>query len=199
MLLVALNGAVPRYFIAGHLGSRELGVFAALSAVALTGTILVGAIGQALSPRLAARYAVGDRQGFLHLLQKFMLVAAGLGGCGLLVLIVSGRTILSVLYSPEYADAANVMVIAMCASALGFVASTLGYGMNAARRFSEQVPLFALVVLTTTAAAALLVPRFGIAGAAWAAVIGATAQICGSVVVLFWSLRVIPLVRHPRR
>jgi O-antigen/teichoic acid export membrane protein len=199
MLLVALNGTVPRYFVAGHLGSRDLGVFAAISAVVLTGSIIVSATGQALSPRLAVEYAIGDRRGFLSLLRKFIFAAAGIGGCGVIVLIVSGKTLLSVLYTPVYADAADVMVIAMGASALGFVGSTLGYAMNAARRFSAQVPLFAVVLITTSGAAALLVPRYGIAGAAWAAVVGSSAQICGSVVVLFWALRAIPLVRERRR
>src|SRR5207248_2711872 len=53
-LLLSLNANVPRYFIERSLGERELGLFAAMAFLLLPGTsILIAALGQAASPRLA--------------------------------------------------------------------------------------------------------------------------------------------------
>jgi hypothetical protein len=64
MLLVAVNANVPRYFLAFHEGNGPVGVFAAVSYLAVVGTTLVGALGQSVSPRLAAAYASGNPQEF---------------------------------------------------------------------------------------------------------------------------------------
>jgi O-antigen/teichoic acid export membrane protein len=189
MLLVTLNLSIPPYFVALHLGNRELGIFAALSYVVIVGTTLVNALGQALSPRLAREYAAGNAAGFLRVLRNFAVFAAVLGACGLVAVLVAGRTVLTLMYSPEYGDAAGVMAVMMGAGALGYIASTLGYALTATRRFSIQVPRALFVAATTTVACAVLVPRFGIAGAAWACAIGGAAEIFGSAWLIFTSVR----------
>src|SRR5262249_39828316 len=79
-LLLSLNANVPRYFIEGYLGERELGLFAAMAFLLLPGTsILVAALGQAASPRLARQYAAGDARAFLALLLRLLAVGAPAG------------------------------------------------------------------------------------------------------------------------
>jgi O-antigen/teichoic acid export membrane protein len=189
MLLVTLNGSVPRYFVAANLGNHDLGIFAALSYLVIAGTTLVGAMGQSLSPRLARHYADGDVSGFTTLLVRFALSAAALGACGVVVAIWGGSSILSRMYSAEYGAASGALVVIMVAGTLSYVSSVLGYGLTAARQFTVQVPLAVCSVAATAGAAALLVPRLGITGAAWAGALGATAQIVGSVVLLSIAAR----------
>ncbi|MHB8765320.1 MAG: lipopolysaccharide biosynthesis protein [Deferrisomatales bacterium] len=181
MGLLSLNTNLPRYFIQAHLGPADLGVFAALAYLMVAGNLVVGALGQSASPRLAQCYARGDARAYTGLLGRLTGLGAALGIAGLILVAVAGRPLLTLLYTPEYADHVGVLLwLTAAAAAVSFAASFLGYGMTAARRFRAQVPLFCAVSAVTAAAAAGLVPRFGLTGAAWAVLAGALVQFAGS-------------------
>ena len=188
MLLVAVNANVPRYFLAFHDGNREVGVFAAVSYLVVVGTTLVGALGQSVSPRLAAAYATGNSREFGRLVGSFLRLVCAIGLAGVAVSAVAGRVLLSTFYSPEYGTAAPVLVITMIGGGVSLVASALGYVLTSIRRLSAQVPLFMFVVAVTASASAVLIPAFGLHGAAWACVAGAVAQVAGSTVLLTRAL-----------
>ena len=78
----SLTANLPRYFIARQLGDHDLGIFAGLTYVTAAGTMVVAALGQSSSPRLASLYATGDITQFCRLLWKLIAVGAGLGGLG---------------------------------------------------------------------------------------------------------------------
>lgn len=183
MMLLALNGSIPRYFIEHALGSYELGIFAALAYLMVAGSMVVNAIGEASSARLAQHYAAGEHARFVRLLAGFVGLGAALGGAALLGALLLGRQVLSLIYAPEYARQ-ELLVWLMAAAALSYVASFLGYAMTAARQLKLQAPLFAAVTASTTLASWLLVPRYGLVGAALALSIAALVQIIGSLAIL---------------
>jgi O-antigen/teichoic acid export membrane protein len=73
-----------------------------------------------------------------------------------------------VFYAPEYADHADVFVWLITAAGVGAVAALLTYALTSARSFRSQVPLFVTVTGSNVIACAILVPRFGLQGAAMA-------------------------------
>jgi len=170
MMLLSLNTNIPRYFIEQYLGERYLGVYAAISYLMVAGSLVVNALGQSASPRLAKYYAAGDRIAFQTLLLKLVGIAALLGMAGILVAVVAGRQILTLLYRPEYAQYTELFVWLMVAAGIGYISSFLGYGMTAARYFRIQMPLYALVTTTSAIACLWLIPTLGLAGAAVAAI-----------------------------
>jgi O-antigen/teichoic acid export membrane protein len=149
----------------------------------------VGALGQAASPRLSKVYASGDARSFRGLFAKLLAIAACIGVVGVVVAAVAGRPILLVLYRPEYASANMVFTWVALATAISYVASIVGYTLTAAQVFVAQAPLFAGVSAATTAASGLLVPRFGLHGAAWALVIGNAVQLIGATTLLLLHFR----------
>ena len=189
MMLISLIANIPRYFIEAELGERALGIFTAIAYLMVVGNTVVFALGQAASPRLARQFAAGEHEAFRALLLRLAGLALGGGGIAIALALGWGRVILRALYTAEYAQRADVFVWLTIAAAVGAVASFLGYGMTAARRFRVQAPLFAFVVLVTTFASALLIPRQGLLGAALATTIGATAQLLGSAWVIYAILR----------
>ena len=54
LMLISLSVNVPRYFISHHHGQRELGVYSAIANLMVAGTMVMTALGQAASPRLAS-------------------------------------------------------------------------------------------------------------------------------------------------
>jgi O-antigen/teichoic acid export membrane protein len=118
MMLISLNTNIPRYFIERYLGERQLGIFAAMSYLMVVGQMVVSALAESASPRLAKYYAAGNSTAFRTLLFKLVGVGAALGGAGVLVAVVAGREILTLLYRPEYGQQADVFVWLMVAAAI---------------------------------------------------------------------------------
>jgi O-antigen/teichoic acid export membrane protein len=72
MALISFNTNIPRYFIEHHLGTWDLGIFAAVACPLVAGTTVVNALGQSAVPRLARYYADGDYRAFSSLIRKLL-------------------------------------------------------------------------------------------------------------------------------
>jgi O-antigen/teichoic acid export membrane protein len=197
MMLISLNANIPRYFIEHHLGERELGIFSALSYLMVAGGIVVSALGQSASPRLAKYYAAGNSKDFKNLLLKTVLIGALLGGIAVLLAAVAGKEILTILYRPEYAQRVYLFILLMVAAGIGYVASFLGYGMTAAQYFRVQMPLFTIVTAISALVCYWLVPSQGLIGAATALIVGAIVQAIFSLGVIFHALHKLKKYHHP--
>jgi O-antigen/teichoic acid export membrane protein len=189
MALVSLNANLPRYFIERHLGQVGLGHFAAMAQLMAAGNMVVTALAQSGSARLARHHARRERIAFITLLVKLMGVATLLGGAGVLVAAVAGPDLLVLLYRREFARNADVLVWLMVAAGVSYLAAVLGSGMTVARYFRAQVPLFAVTALTTAAASAWLVPEKGLVGGAIAVLLGILVQTAGGGAILTHALR----------
>ncbi len=165
--LQSLMTNVPRYAIEAHGGARALGHFAALAYLMLAGNQPVMGLWTAVSPRLARLY-VTDAAGYRRLTHRTLGLAAGMGALMVAATLACGRPLLTVLYAPEYAEHANVLTWLAAVGAVGYVASALCCSITAARRFPAQLAVAALTLATSWAATTVLVPRWGLTGAAWA-------------------------------
>jgi O-antigen/teichoic acid export membrane protein len=188
MMLISLNTNIPRYFIERYLGERELGIFAAMSYLMVVGQMVVSALAESASPRLAKYYATGNSTAFRTLLLKLVGVGLMLGAAGVFVAVVAGRPILTLLYKPEYAERSDLFAWLMVAAGMGYVSSFLGYGMTAARYFRVQMPLFVLVTGSCAIACLWLIPTQGVRGAAIALLVGAIVQAVFSLGVIVHAL-----------
>ncbi|GHG01482.1 sugar transporter [Deinococcus piscis] len=186
--LVSLGTNLPRLFVERLLGGEALGIYAALSYVTVAGSVFVVALGTALTTRLSQMFARGDRAGFMRLT---LMLMAGAGGVGLLLTLLSavaGAPLLSLLYGPAYAEHARTFFWLTLAGAAGYLSSSLGFAVTAARRFREQLPLFAGVTAVLALACWWFIPRFGLLGAAAATLTGAITQLLGSWLIVGQAL-----------
>jgi O-antigen/teichoic acid export membrane protein len=188
MMLISLNTNIPRYFIERYLGERELGIFAAMSYLMVVGQMVVSALAESASPRLAKYYAAGNSTAFGTLMLKLVGVGLMLGAGGVFVAVVAGGPILTLLYKPEYAERADLFLWLMVAAGILYVAAFLGYGITAARYFRVQMPLFVLVTGSSAFACFWLIPAMGLRGAAIALIVGAIVQTVFSLGVIVYAL-----------
>ena len=168
--LISLNSNLPRFFIEGMLGKDALGYFAPIAYFVLLGQLVSGALGRAASPRLALLYRQ-DRRGYGRLLVELVLLGVVLGCVGVLVAALVGADFLRLVYGAAYARHAPLLVLLMVSSGVLLVNSFVGVGISAARFFRVQTVTYLVVVLTMLVACAVLIPRLGLRGAAWAMVI----------------------------
>ncbi len=188
MMIGSLSLNLPRYFIAHNLGERLLGIFSAIASLTAAANLLINALGQASTSRLAKLYSAGRVREFKLLTWRLIGVAVLLGVGGAAGAAVAGPQVLTILFRPEYAAHSDVLVTLAMAAAAAYVASLLGYAITACRCFREQVPLQIASVAAGALACALLIPRYGLHGAAIALAAASVVQIAGELVVLRGAL-----------
>jgi O-antigen/teichoic acid export membrane protein len=196
MAIMSLQVNVPRYFIQQELGAAELGIFAAANQLTLAGGNIITAFAAAASPRLVRCIESRDGEAFQSMLFRLVLFGLALGAGGALLSAFAGGPILAALYRPDYARAASVLVWLSVAAGFTYAGSFLGYGMTIAGAMRSQTPLFVIVLLCTALGCLVLVPRFGVSGAAMSMGFGALIQVLGSMVIVRRALRVQARV-HP--
>jgi O-antigen/teichoic acid export membrane protein len=186
--MVSLNGQLPRYFIHAHYGERPLAVFAAMAYVMVAGVTFLGSLNNAAMPRLARHYAERDFARFRRVLGRLLAVACGAGAAGVAVAALAGRQLLTILYRPEYAEHHTVFVWVMVAAAVAYVSSVLGFAVTATRAFGRLTLPYVAGTVATLAGCWVLVPRYGLTGAAWAVAVSGVAG-CAAAVWVLVSLR----------
>ncbi|MBE0449009.1 MAG: oligosaccharide flippase family protein [Actinobacteria bacterium] len=196
MMLISLNTNIPRYFIEHYFGERELGIFAAMAYLMVAGNTVVSALGQSATPRLAKYYTSGNSAAFRVLLLKLFGIGTLLGVVGVLVALLAGREILTLLYRPAYADHTDVFIWLMIAAGLSYISLFSGSGMTAARHFRIQFPLQLFVVIVMVGASMILIPSYGMLGAAWATCIALALRLSLESMVITHALKTVNIKKH---
>lgn len=189
-MLISLNANIPRYFIEKLVGQRQLGIFAAMAYLMQAGGIIMNALGNVISPRLAKHYAEGKSAEFRSLLAKLLYLAVGLGTASVVVAIYFGDTLLTVLYRPEYAQYTSVFIVLMVAAAISYVGSSLGTAVSAVRCFAGQFPVSAVASLAGLLCSYFAVSRMGLMGAALTVLVIASLSTVGYTGLLIFKLTV---------
>ena len=189
LMLVSLNVSIPRYFVERSLGIREQGIFSSIANLVAAGNVVIGALGQSATPRLAKYFATGDLRAFRALLWMLILTSLGLGAAGLTVAVTAGRQALTLIYRPEYAARQDIFIWLMAASGALYLGNTMGVAMTAVRCLTPQLPLFAAAAATTALACFVLVPVWGLKGAAMSVFVSALIQSGGGAWLLWNACR----------
>ena len=199
MMMFSLSSNLPSYFIAASLGQNaetELGIFNAIAYIMVAGNIVVNALGDAASPRLAKHYAAGKRSAYGFLLLRLVGIGTVIGVLMLGVAVVGGGSLLSLIYSPAYAQRQTLFIWLMAGSGIQYVASFLGYGMTAARYFRVQVPLLLTSMICLALTCLWLIPAQGLIGAAAALMVAAVVNLVMSAGVILHALLSRPHPAH---
>ena len=189
LMLLSLNGNLPRYAVERYLGTRELGAYAAVASFVNVGGTMVNALGQSFVARLARYFSERDWRGFRRLGARLAGLALAIGAAGVLAAVTIGKLSLRILFRADFQAYAGLLAAVMAAAVLAYVASALGYVVTSTRAFDAQLPLFGAGAAVCGLASWLLIPRFGLAGAPMALALASSVQIAGELLVLLRTLR----------
>jgi O-antigen/teichoic acid export membrane protein len=182
--LFSLRVSIPRFAIERVAGSHDLGIFASIAYLVTAIDLIMNSLGQSAAPRLSRMFVSNDLRAFRRLLRGFV-------SCGFTILLIGvpcallfGRSVLTVLYTPEYARWSYLLVAMVGISAINTAASFMSYGLTAAREFRVQVPIVGASTLAVAIGSFLLIPRFGLYGAAGALLASVLIQLIATLFAL---------------
>lgn len=165
---LSLMTSVPRYWISHRLGNEALGGFAVAGSLMIALSLVVGAMSQAASPRLARYHAAGDTDALLRLLGGLSLWLAAIMIISLLVMAVAGRWIIGLLFGPAYVPLADVALCLMLAAGLRNFSIFLGRSISSMRRFRTALLLRIAGIVVLVFLLPGWIDWLGLMGAAWA-------------------------------
>ena len=103
--------------------------------------------------------------------------------------LLCGRRLLTILYRPQYGDHVTALAILVAAAGVSATAFFVTSGLNSARCFRAQLPIFAASTLTTIVGCMFLVPQYQLNGAAAALLLSAIVGLLGNLWVLDATLK----------
>jgi O-antigen/teichoic acid export membrane protein len=165
--LAALSGNIPRYFLAAWHGSEAVAMYTVAASPLALINLLAYATSQATLARAAGAFQRGDYGSFNRIARNITALQCGLAGACTILFWLWGGRLLALLFSPDYAKAAPVLVTLAAGITIGS-ASAYGLAIYAAGRafWMQPVPIF-LGALLQTALCCWLAGPYGAQGAAW--------------------------------
>ena len=181
MMLISLQVNVPRLAIQRCLGIQDLGIFAGISYFPTAGMMIVFAVGSAAVPRMAAQVSQGEKRRFRLLLGRLVIVAVVLGTLSMAASAAFGSGVLRAVYGEAYASQEQLLLWMMAGGCVSYVLSMFGCAATAMGRFRAQPVILAVSTAILFVACDILLPRYGLIGAAWAMLICTSVGLAGFV------------------
>jgi len=181
----SLSVNIPRYFLQHYLGLADQGIYASLAYLVVVINLIVLALTQSVTTRLARLYADGDIRQFAGLLTKLSMLGVLIAAAGVPLTFLVGGPLLTLVYRREYADHVGLLALFVGIAGLSTIGSFLFCGLTAARKFGVQLPVYLIAMLVAAVGSAVLVPRDGLMGAGIAMLLFAITLVLGGV----WMMR----------
>ena len=185
--LVALNANMSIYALHWYLGDAGapiIGVYGALNYLPAAGAMLMNAIGMAASTRLAVLYSEGRIKEFYRLLRQLLGCCLIIGVGGVLFTLIAGKPLVTFLFKKQDSEHLPVLVWLMVSGMFSYMGGMLGYAVTATRRFHRFVIPYMGVTIVTVIAAAILIPKYGLVGAAWSTTLMNIASCVAPILIL---------------
>ena len=166
MMLISLNGSLPRYFMEHFKGTRGLGLFSALATLQTAGMLVVMALGNAALPRLARFYQAADWPGFRNTVLLILAISIALGAMTIVPVLLGGDWLITRVFGREYSGQNQTFIWLALAASVSYFFAVFGYSATASHRIGFQPFAYAIVAAATVLGCYWLVPAYGGLGAA---------------------------------
>lgn len=173
------------WFVAAAQGNAATGVMAACSTIVGLGNSFVMGISHYLTPKTAHAYAHGGVPELCQVLRKIVLLFGVTVGSFCVLLFFAGDFIAILVYGETYANLGLLITIFGLVLLAGSFAMTAGNGLWAMDKPSANFRADVVSLITTLITAIILIPPYGVLGAAISTLIGTVAD----AVVRWWALR----------
>ena len=173
VMLVSLDTHVTRYIVSfpSMGGLSALGVFGPIASGAGSASMVGKALNQSVSAKLGRLATAGEPRPFVSFVRRLQLLYLVLGAAGVGFTVVAGGPLLA-LVRPDALAFQTLLTLVVISVALDLQNGIVDMSLVAARRIAPLAPACGLSVATSAVGCWLLIPSFGLNGAAMAMIAG---------------------------
>jgi len=172
MALINYGFNIPVYIIENDLGIEKVGVFSAIFYFLVMGRLVAGSVIQAIAPRVSRVFSSHDTRLMYKVFMVLVLSGFFVATIGVLIAYYVGDMVLGFVYGEVFMEYTGVFVIIMIAAGVGFINQFIGLILTSIRSFKSMLFTHGVQVLIVFVSAYMLVPIYGIEGAAQSLVYG---------------------------
>lgn len=183
-----LYDSIPKLFLESNFGNIELGVFSAISYVSLAGGLVVTAISTGYATDLAILIKKEKYRLVFFVLFKEIVAVAFVCAVFFLLFAVWGEPIITLLYTAEFVDYMDIILILIVAMSLNFISRLFGTACTAAHYNNSQMITAIVCVCVLAILSLILIPQYGIYAAAIVECCAYGLKIIILIAILFWNL-----------
>lgn len=189
-----LYDTIPKYFIEYKVSINALGIFSATSYISLIGGLFVTAITLTFVTNLSEVFYKGNHRKFFRMvaLQEFFVIV----GCAslYLVLYLEGDKLLRLVYTDEFIQYLDLVLLLIIGMSLNFTSRVLGTACTSAHRNREQLIIALSCIALLSICCYILVPQYALTGAAIAIMIAYSMKnillICVLVRLVIYGMKI---------
>jgi O-antigen/teichoic acid export membrane protein len=161
----SFSSNIPNWLIELNIGRDALGIFSAMVNISIIGSMVVNAAGLTLTPRYAQLLKENKIKEYLDYIKRTQIYCFILNLLLILLLYLSGEKLLKILYTSEYTNYIDILILMSIASGISYMSSLLGCGITAAKIFSKQMWINIFICVLIFVMGSILIPMFGLYGA----------------------------------
>jgi len=165
--LVSFSGNLSCYYLDRYCGHASVGLFTAASTSLGVMALVAGALSQGTLARASVYYASRDTRSLFGLFFKVSSLLLGVSLAFVVVLVLIGKPIVSILFRPSYGSIVLPMIIMAAGVSVNMLGAFAVSILMIARRFNLFLACTIAMLLTQVVASRLLIPQYGVIGAAW--------------------------------
>ena len=163
--VISVTNNVPRYTVHAVFGTAALGSYATLAYLGQVVAMVTGSLADSLIGRLATQAEAGNRRGFVRSMRQLLAFAVATGLVATALAALVGDPVIRLVLGEEYVNQ-PVLVLLLAGAGLVTVQRCLGRGLQATHRYRDVLLVDCVTLVAALVAALVLVPAFGLPGAA---------------------------------
>lgn len=171
--------------------ASELGMYSAAVRLATLFTFGLAAVNMAIAPLISKAHANGDTHGMQQLMRKAALISMGVSACLAVAMWLFGGFALS-LFGEQYTQAMGVFYVLAGSHLVSAITGPTSTLMNMTGHHKRVAILFALAAVVNVFLNYLLIPSYGLMGAAVATLVSASLWKLYSIYFVMTALKLKP-------
>lgn len=177
VFLSMLNTSLPQVFLKRFVDYEAIGIYSNAGTIAGIITILQSGLNTFWTPFVYEYYKQREKIQKMHRMVSFVLIAFAL------VLIVCKDLVYYILVDKQYWASKLIMPMMLISPVCVTIAETLGMGIELSKKTYLKLPVYCVNIAVNVGACVILIPQFGMVGAAIASALAALSMLIVKTII----------------
>lgn len=189
VMLVSLQTNIPRYFLEYYSSIEFVGIYTIFYYFLVIGGIIINSVCQYLSPYFSEYYQTLNTNKLKAIIIQAFFISLILGLIGLLISLPLHKFIIQTIYGDSYVEYSYLLPYIMLAAVFSYLSVVSGYLLTSLKMLKIQMPVFILLAFLTLLYSYVLIPSYGLLGAAYTTILSAATQFLVTSIIVLKRIR----------